>query len=238
MSIATLSFFSVFRHSSIFYLPIGEDFYRQVFPRVKHPEIYYRTKIKLREYLESYGLEIVSMETRTSRDIRTAGSLLRKIAERDDPADLPEITLAQKQGSAEEKNYYGGRWFEEYIFRTIKKHFGLKESEIGYNIRLKNKISENEYDVIYIYRDQICIVECKAFFGRANVKGKTEQALYKLAALEKDFGIKAKTVFITTFDLQKHNFQEGQTLIKRASTLKIKFFQKREVINHSFLNML
>ena len=59
MSIAVYNFFKA-RESTIYYLPIGKNIYKQIFPSVKHGTHRLNFRISLKDYLISYEIEIKS----------------------------------------------------------------------------------------------------------------------------------------------------------------------------------
>ena len=237
MSIATLSFFTAFDNARIYYLPIGKEEYQRIYPRPLEAYTFQR-KITLREYVSSYGLKIISREDTPSRRIEVAQRLMEKVLATANPADIPEITEAQQRENTADREYFGGRWFEEYVYWTIKEGLGLKKNEIAYQLKVKKEASENEFDVMFIHQDELVLIECKAFYGSANLKQKTEEAFYRLAALENDFGISARTVFMTTLDMKKQNDKEYQTLKKRAKSRNIVFLQKQDLFGNGFLKKI
>ncbi len=239
MSIVAMSFFSAFEKVAIFYVPIGEDIYYQVYPRIHNSRIKFIKKITLTEYFTASGLQLIEQEKRISKNIESAQTLLYQFIETNgDVSKIKKIRKAQKMPNAEDRAYYSGGWFEELIFHKIKKRFGLKENQISYKVKLKNKKSNNEYDAVFIYNDSIYIVECKAYFGMSGLKQKVEKDLYKLAALDDDFGLSVNAIYITTANISGYNNLENQTLLNRAQSLGVKLFQFNDLKNDYFLTKI
>ncbi len=238
MSIVTLSVFSVLRHAKLFYIPIGEETYRQVYPRIVKAEQKFSIKISLKEYFESYGLVLLAKENKLTKTFQTSKRIFDLIvANKGNIRLVSDIVNAHKNNNPSDKSYYSGGWFEEYIYWVIKKKLNLQNTEIAYNVQLRNRKSKNEYDVVFIWNDSIYIVECKVF-NESNLREKVEKGLYKLGALDDDFGLKAHAVFITTADIKGKSTDSNNSLSERARSLNVKLFQLGDIINHKFLNQL
>jgi len=238
MSIVVLSLFSALRHAKIFYIPIGEGTYRQVHPRVVDADKKFRVKISLREYIESYGLELLAKENKLSKDAKIAKSLFGQVViHSGDVKLIDEIVNAHRNENPADKSYYSGGWFEEYIYWKIKNKLKLRNYEIAYNVRLRNQKSKNEYDVVFLRNDSIYIVECKVF-NESSLRSKVEKSLYKLGALDDDFGLKADAVLITTADIKGASPNISNSLIERAKSLHVRLFQLSDIANDNFINLL
>jgi hypothetical protein len=235
MSITVLTFFSAFKNVRIFYVPIGEGTYRQVYPRISAAQKKFTSKITLREYLDSYGLEILSMEQTLKKEFKVAERIFNKMKLLGNLNKLEEITTAHNRNNATDRTYFSGGWFEEYIYYKFKQIFDLKQNEIAFNVNLKNNKSKNEYDVIFVHNDSIYIVECKAYYGKSDARAKIEKGLYKLGALDEDFGLKAKPVYITTYDFTENNRHQYKSLSERAKALNVQLFHYRDLINENYL---
>ncbi len=239
MSIACLSFFSALPNVSIYYVPIGEGFYRQIFPKVKNPQLNFSKEITLKEYFASYQLRLIGMEHQPTKPISEAENQMKKyIDSKGDIDKLPDIKNAHQLQRAEDRSYYSGGWFEEYIYWAIKQAFNLSKTQIGFKVELQNNSSKNEYDVIFLYKDYIHIVECKAYFGSNNIYQKIEKDLYKLSALDDNFGLKAQAIYITTYNIRDYSKQINKSLQNRASSLKVNSFQFDDLINNDFIKQL
>lgn len=239
MSIVAMSYFSSFEKVRIFYVPIGEEVYRQVFPRIDSPEISFVKQLNLKEYFKANSLDLIEHESMVTKNISIAQGLLHSFIKlRGDINKIPKVKNAHDLQLSEDKAYYSGGWFEELIFFKLKTKFNLNQNQIAYNVQLRNNKSKNEYDVVFIYKDTIYIVECKAYFGKSSLRAKIEKDLYKLGALDDDFGLKAKAIYITTADIIGNNIEENTSLNERANSLKVKLFQLSNLKNDSFLNKI
>jgi len=239
MSIITMSFFSSLYKSKIFYVPIEENVYRQIHPRLENPEKQFTKKITLKEYFIAHNLKLESQESTVTRKISHAEVLLKKfIKYNGNVSKIDKIKNAHDMMNSEDRAYYSGGWFEELIFYKIKKFLKLNQNQIAYNVKLENNKSENEYDAVFVHNDSIYIVECKAYYGKSQLRTKVEKDLYKLGALDDNFGLKANAIYITTADIKNNSIEEYTSLSERAKSLKVKLFELSDLKNDYFLNKI
>ncbi len=235
MSIIVLSFFSSLKNAKIFYMPIDRPFYRQVLPRIKYSEIKFAKNLTLKEYLKGIGLDLIKNESTVTKNISEANQILNNIINGN---NLKKILSAHEMDDPIDKSYYSGRWFEELIFYKIKKHFKLNINQIAYNVKLKNNKTANEYDIMFVYKNTIHIIECKAYFSTTKLREKIEKDLYKLGALNEDFGLNVNSVYITTANIKGDNILKNKSLNERAKSLNIKLFQLSDLKNDLFLTKM
>jgi len=239
MSIACLSYFSSFPKSKVYYIAIGEGVYRQVHPRLEQPQTKFLKEITLKEYFFANELELQAQESKISRSIVLAQTILEKfIKHKGDISRIDKVRKAHEMTNSDDKSYYSGGWFEELIFYKIKQKFNLNLNQIAYNVKLLNQKSKNEYDAVFVYDDSIYIVECKAYYGKNGLRAKIEKDLYKLGALDDDFGLKVNAVYITTADIKGNSLMEYESLMERANTLGVKLFQLSDLQNDYFINKI
>lgn len=231
MSIAALNYFDEFKNVKIFYVPIEGECFRQIFPRIENPETKFKIKISIYEYLTSYGLEIIT-KSNEIRNFEISRILMRKLINGNSCVkEIPTLRYATKHENPEDRTYFMGKWFEEYIYQTIKNKLSLNNSEIATSVKIKKGNSENEFDVLFIYKNQIYVIECKAYYSARNVKFKLQEAMYKLGALDDDFGLQAHSFLITTFDIKNYKPQWDNTLNNRAKSLDVRFLQFNDIKN-------
>jgi hypothetical protein len=239
MSIVSMTYFSLFDNVKIFYIPIGEGSYRQVYPRIEQPQTEFSKQITLKEYFYANGLELQAQESIISRNIKLAQTILDKfITYNGDISNIDKVRKAHEMTNSVDKSYYSGGWFEELIFHKIKQRFNLNQNQIAFNVKLLNHNSKNEYDAVFVNNDSIYIVECKAYYGKSGLRAKIEKDLYKLGALDDNFGLKANAIYITTADIKGNSILEYKSLIERANSLGVKLFQLSDLRNDYFLNKI
>lgn len=139
-----------------------------------------------------------------------------------------EFTPANKSKlSNTENKYLSGGWFEEYVAEKIKYELKLNDDCILLNPTLekdralqntndhKTLIGEdkfntpkNEFDIIYLYNNNLHIIECKtSIIYETQENGKQKNLLtdiiYKVDSLSSQFGLRAQTTICTLTDFKK-----------------------------------
>ena len=238
MALVALNFFRNYPNAFFYYVPKGGSEFLQVYPKDRRVTRKFKYRITLFEYLTAYGLKIESKE-KIYKPVKDAEKLMDKVLQSGGMlSKLPEIKKAKSYKLSEDKKFYSGGWFEEYIYNTIKSNFELKDKEIGMGVKLQNSLTENEYDVVFVKNNIVYVIECKAYFGYSKLKAKIEKDLYKLSALDDDFGLDAQSVYITTIDLGKGDRRELKTLQNRAHDLNVKLFHFQHLIDDKFIEQL
>ncbi len=235
MAIAALNFFREF-NSKIYFIPDFTNIYRQIYPVIKNPENKFTINISLNKYFRANGLSAIQIKHKIREPFESSKLMFKFIKFKGNINKLPEIKYATKNKSALSKEFYSGGWLEEYVYFVIKNHFNLKNKNIGLKIKVENKHTNNEYDVMFIYNNQLYIIECKAYYGKVNIKQKIEHDLYKISSLNDEFGIRAKSIYITTFNIEEYDKKENKTLLNRAKDLNVKLFQMKDLENNNFLS--
>jgi len=235
MAIAALNFFREY-NSKIFFIPDFTNIYRQIYPRIENPEKEFSVNISLNKYFKANGLSAIQIKHHIREPFESSKLMFKFIKYKGNINRLPEIKYATKNKSTSSKEFYSGGWLEEYTYFVIKNYFNLSNKNIGLKIKVENKHTKNEYDVMFVYKNQLYIIECKAYYGKVNIKQKIEHDLYKLSSLDDEFGIRAKSIYITTFDIERNDKKENQTLVNRAKDLNVKFFQMKDLENNKFLS--
>ena len=92
--------------------------------------------------------------------------------------------------------YLTGGWLEEYCFNEVDGfgESGADDVVIGVQISNENG-ADNEFDVMFTRENALYTVECKSLDQHTD---KETDALYKIGALNKDFGLKFKSFFVST----------------------------------------
>ena len=94
--------------------------------------------------------------------------------------------------------YLTGSWFEEYVYFLIKRGLSLSNEDIYLSLKMEDKslvgnTADNEIDVIFIYNNKVNIIECKTGHKDGTGKSILQNVLYKQSALQKIFGLTAKS---------------------------------------------
>lgn len=223
MSIALFSFFQKF-NAHFVYIPIGTNEYFYFKSEEKHVIKY---RLSLEEYLSLYGMTCVC-DNSLLFDTSYTNKLFERLKKcKFNLGAIPEIYNSQTLPTAEEKRYYGGSWFEEYVYHRIKKENVLSDAAIGMSVKIFRKdslVNDNEIDVAFVKDNVLNIIECKvSMFGHnTNPKDTVEEYLYKLAAIAKDLGLRVNTYLFTLHKMQKFSSLTLDNFNKRIRILGIR----------------
>ena len=186
-------------------------------------------RLDLKKYLKAVGLEIdKSSKTLPAENSQIAKKIfdlhiqnkldhealwtLRKMVDGhgDDPGKIKisaerrlvnQINIIGKFDNSallkKEAEYITGGWFEEYVYYKIKKILNIPDNFIATGVFIAN----NEFDVIFMLGNSLFVIECKTGLKNPfNGKSIISEALYKVAALNKKFGLQTKS-YIFTLDM-------------------------------------
>ena len=92
--------------------------------------------------------------------------------------------------------YLTGGWLEEYCYNAIAAMKGQGIDDVVTGVKIMNALKrDNEFDVMFTRDNALYTVECKSLDQNDDRKA---DALYKIAALQKDFGLRVKSFFVST----------------------------------------
>lgn len=123
------------------------------------------------------------------------------------------------------RDFVKGGWLEHYV-RDICAELGFTKRSFRSNLTIKPRHpvggnpTLNELDAVFLHRNSLYIVECKARnFRRGKKQGdaRVDNALYKLAELTHQQGLRARGIFVSMKPL-------GVPDRNRANALNIKVF--------------
>ena len=123
-------------------------------------------------------------------------------------------------------DFFSGGWFEEYVYSKIRE---MCVDDVKLNVLIKRdtkiKDVENEFDVVFIKNNNLYVVECKT--GDMS-SYETTNALYKVAQLNHDLGLAAKSYFVSlSKDLLDGNTKKS--LQARSKLLRVKFIFRDDI---------
>jgi hypothetical protein len=235
MSIFAANYFKRFNAKN-FFLPENRGYLIEF--GAENITIPLKNDLTLREYVRSHGLKIFESE-REVRSFAESKRLMEQYIKFDGNINkVPDVKYATRYTRREDKEYYSGGWFEEYTYWLLKNNLKLPDSQIAMKVKIENQFTNNEYDVVFVKNDKIFVVECKAYFGKGNLKAKVEHDLYKLAALDDEFGMRSKGLYFTTFDIQGRAAHDNEVLLKRAKDLGVYIFQMKDFYHDIFVKKI
>lgn len=200
MAIALCKFFSSFRNVRFCYVPEGKNIISNLYTNEQPRPLNYR--LNLKEYFTLNRLSFESKPLVYNREM--ANNLFLKIKEAEFRQNkVPEICNYRANNLIQDKDYYGGKWFEEYIYYRLREELQLLDSAIcrGANIYRKyNDSHSNEIDVMFILNNELYLVECKSSLttgANSTTKKLWNEYMYQLAAIAKDFGLRVHSYIFT-----------------------------------------
>ena len=213
MAIAVWRFFNQFPNSRYFYVPINKGVYHELFEDKPSKETAFTYQVGINEYLQIYGIryeheDIVFNESEVYdifKGVKAGGFDLDKFPKH----QLRKLDLPDNNKKIHTK------WFEEYTYYLIKKELQLTDKQIATGIKLYSMNEEkkhdqyphdNEVDVLLMYRNRPYLIECKFSLGKDKINiDNLYEHIYKLAAINKRFGLSAQATIFTLSDLSQLN---------------------------------
>lgn len=132
------------------------------------------------------------------------------------------------------KEFLNGIWLEEYTYKTIKEintiddiAFSVDVGNHKYQLNKseysdQNKGNKNEFDIAFIAKNKLHIIECKTQLMNKQAGAKAEDILYKLETLKDYGGFMTKKCLVTYFEVP-------DAVQNRAKELKIEIIQGKDL---------
>jgi len=263
MALAVYQHFVDYPNSQISYLPIGKNTYQIIFPSLEEQAITSNISVEeylkaynvsfikpqnlSREisYTHSFADGFISKKGFSGEEFKLLTQILPNLKKKPKyniayinglEQLLNRIEFKTKQNnilSYSEKLYLAGGWFEEYMYTLLKKHLALEDQDILLNVVIPYGKVKNEYDVLFIYHNQLFVIECKT--GLKEEK-RFNDAMYKLGALREQFGIDAKSYLFSLSNYwDKKNEDYKKLFMDRAEQNKVKLVDRRVIENEEKL---
>jgi len=243
--IMTLAVFEYFAGNSarIVYSAIGKNQYEEIYPSHEQLPTPIRYRLNLKDYLLAHGLYFQSSDGMYFPSEHTEHFFSSFKNRKFNFFRTPEILDAHLFPTEQERVYYSGRWFEEFVYRTLQSKMSLGEDQIAMNVKLFRKLDElqhdNEFDVMFTKDNSLYVIECKASVGGKNtIKDKMDHYLHKLGAITRDFGLRVNSYIFTLTDVSRVAAGKFNGIEKRRKILGIKgivdatrFYDVSEIVN-------
>jgi hypothetical protein len=199
MALAAKDFFEKLPNVESFYIPVGHQ--KAYSLKVPGIEILL-PELTLKQYLLAHAYTFTEGSS-LQKEHYVADELFIRAIKEGHPAKVPDIILRKMQGFfSEDKQWYMGDWFEEWLYIKIKNIVGLPKRQIAMKVKLKHFYSEflggsdNEFDVIFVKNNRLYIVEAKVFSSEKVDNHKLTEPLYKIASQRKTLGLHANAIVI------------------------------------------
>lgn len=134
-----------------------------------------------------------------------------------------------KRLNRSEIRYWTGGWLEEFCFNNVIEFVNKGIDNVVIGLKMKNLLGrDNEFDVMFTKENALYFVECKSLDQHDD---KEINVLYKIGALQKDFGLKVKSLLVTTSPYILKNGEIRQSVKARAEQFKTTIIPPAEVAN-------
>ncbi|MDY0043899.1 MAG: DUF1887 family CARF protein [Syntrophales bacterium] len=101
-----------------------------------------------------------------------------------------------KSMSKNEIAYFTGGWLEDFCYNAVADLVGEGVDDAAINTDIRNvQGRENEFDVIFTSENALYTIECKSL---EQYHDKKFDVLYKIGALQNEFGLRAQSYLVTT----------------------------------------
>jgi len=227
-------------NSRFFYIPFGPNNYKEIFEEKPALSYEFEFEITVDEYLKIHGIRHEYMPPIMSRfqaneiyrDARSTRFSIEEFPKRklnkfyDGKVDLHLMT----------------KWYEEYIYYRIKEVLKLNDQQIAtgvklFDVELEKETpfysNDNEIDILFINKNNAYIVEVKYSIGKSRVNTTALNSyIFKLAAINKRFGIKARSAIFTHADFSTLNNNAIKNIRRRCQIAEVEFPFDRTVIDN------
>ena len=104
------------------------------------------------------------------------------------------------------RKFVNGGWLEFLVYQSLAQlapTIGLVDCAIGLEVTAPDGVTRNELDVVTLYKNTLCIIECKSADLTRNREAERNagtEALYKLYALRDFGGLRTKVLLVDSRD--------------------------------------
>lgn len=208
MFLAAYNYFSKLENSTIYYLPIGRNQIIEMFPaeEMRISDVGYR--LNVREYLLAYGIVFNALGENKVLSSHDAEMLFDKFKELH--YDINNLVSWAKTDQKKLEQHSKGHWFEHYVYLLLRRQFNFKHGQIETELKIQNLHAQNndghanELDVVFVLDNELYVIETKVSVGTQKTKNigvSIDEALTKLSALNKNFGLRSHPWLVTLSDL-------------------------------------
>jgi hypothetical protein len=235
-----LAAYNVFREpgNKVFYLPIGKNTINELYPGNSVFEATYR--LNVREYLAAYGITFSALMLENIQDYSFLKQILNEY--RRLGYDINALQNTQKDSS---KYFFTGGWFEHYAYHLIRQKLNHAHGFIETGLKINNfqeqhrAGNDNELDVVFTLNNELHVIEAKVSLGINKVKRvNIEKAMFKMSALNKNFGLRSYSWLYTLSDLSSEPPDFIADLNRKMKVLGIRGIVDRNMILNKLIQIL
>lgn len=229
MSLAIYQYFTKPKNR-IVYLPIGKNEIKEFYPAEAITCINYR--LNLKEYLSAYGIFFESLPKEAIKQFDLLKQILRMY--KLNGFNSQDVS---KEYTSSDANFFTGIWFEQYIYHLLIKQLNLRDNDIETDLKINNfkekqrAGADNQLDIAFTHNNELYIVEAKVSIGKEKLnKSNLENILFKLSAINRNFGIKSHPYVVTLADLTIESTNFRVDLERKLRVLGIVKIEDRNCI--------
>lgn len=132
------------------------------------------------------------------------------------------------------KTFLNGGWLEDYTYFQLKEISNIEDLACGVDVAnpkfklgkneysSENKGNKNEFDIVFMAKNKLHIIECKTQLMDKSGGIKAEDILYKLETLKDYGGLMTKKCLVSYFEVP-------EPVKNRASFLNIEIIQGKDL---------
>lgn len=136
---------------------------------------------------------------------------------------------ASKLLTKSEIRYLTGGWLEEYVFLCLNNLRGSIIDDTEFSLVLRNpQGTVNEFDVMFTKDNSLYFIEVKSLNPEQEI---IKSSLYKIGALQKEFGIRCYSFFVSTSSVIGSDSQKREILESRAEQFKTEVVPYEKLID-------
>lgn len=134
----------------------------------------------------------------------------------------------------EEINFLVSAWWEAYVYYKLKAELNLPDGAIHISCKIAREdgTAPNELDVTFVYNNKLFVVECKTGFGESRFLEEFNKAMYKMAAIRKDMGLRIPGYLFILDPYLRKSGQVKQNYADRAKVMDTTLVDKVILNSH------
>ncbi|GCD78014.1 hypothetical protein JCM31826_14960 [Thermaurantimonas aggregans] len=245
MSIGMWYYFSNRKNTEFYYVPFSAKGYEKVYSNKSAEFIEFTYFMGAEEYLNLHGMNC-ECKTEIKSD-KWCNNVWQYLLKSEFNTQKLPLEFKNQDGSINGNLY--GDWFEQYIYLSIKRKLNLEDKYIKLGIKLKeinpthtveSAMNDNEIDVLVLYKNQPFVIECKTVHDPIKIKSTTLlNQMYKVASLNKRFGLSARSILITLAKLETLSEETRNNLRLKASLMgNIELFGNTDLQRNKIIQLI
>jgi len=214
-------------NNRLLYMPIGKNYFMNMTDSATIHII--KTRLMVKEYLLAHGITPLDEEPVVLKDFKVLKLVLKEYKQ----SGFDVNTIIESRDDPH-KGFFTGGWFEQYIYYRIKEQFRLGEGFIELGVKVNNfgiahrAGNDNEFDIVFTFNNELYVIEAKVAMGKGkNRRQQVENVLFKLGALNRNFGLRSHAWLVTLSDLNEESETYLDDLARKIRVIGIEGIRDR-----------